>query len=163
MNELDFATVDEASRPYPEYLRELGRHRFSLAPAGNGLDTHRAWESLYLGVLPLVEDSPVSRAFAGMRIVGSENGEGSEGGAGEGGEAMKGRSEGEVQLMDGGLLPMVVVDDWRLISLHVLDAAWGLALERRWHWEVLALGSWRAAMQCCSRCPACLENDAMPS
>jgi hypothetical protein len=32
-------------------LRELAQHRFCLAPPGNGFDTHRAWESLYVSTL----------------------------------------------------------------------------------------------------------------
>ncbi len=45
--------------PYKEYLEELAKHYFSLCPRGNGIDTHRFWESLYLGVIPVVicEDS----------------------------------------------------------------------------------------------------------
>ncbi|NBP01354.1 MAG: hypothetical protein EBU90_14665 [Proteobacteria bacterium] len=43
-----------SSKPYPEYLQELAQHRFCLCLRGNGLDTHRFWESLYLGVIPVV-------------------------------------------------------------------------------------------------------------
>ena len=41
-------------KPYKEYLVELSKHRFCLCLRGNGLDTHRFWESLYLGVIPIV-------------------------------------------------------------------------------------------------------------
>lgn len=40
--------------PFEEYLNTLSRHRFSLCLRGNGLDTHRFWESLYLGVIPVI-------------------------------------------------------------------------------------------------------------
>uniref|UniRef100_A0A6C0H793 Exostosin GT47 domain-containing protein n=1 Tax=viral metagenome TaxID=1070528 RepID=A0A6C0H793_9ZZZZ len=42
------------NKPYIEYLRELAQHKFCLCLRGNGLDTHRFWESLYLGVIPVV-------------------------------------------------------------------------------------------------------------
>lgn len=42
------------SKPYGEYLRELSSYRFCLCIRGNGLDTHRFWESLYLGVIPVI-------------------------------------------------------------------------------------------------------------
>jgi hypothetical protein len=42
------------SKPYPEYLKELATYRFCLCIRGNGLDTHRFWESLYMGVIPVV-------------------------------------------------------------------------------------------------------------
>ena len=43
-----------SGKPYIEYLRELSEHRFCLCIRGNGLDTHRFWESLYLGVIPVI-------------------------------------------------------------------------------------------------------------
>lgn len=43
-----------SAKPYGEYLRDLARHRFCLCLRGNGLDTHRFWEALYLGVIPVV-------------------------------------------------------------------------------------------------------------
>lgn len=42
------------SKPYKEYLNELSKHRFCLCIRGNGIDTHRFWESLYLGVIPVI-------------------------------------------------------------------------------------------------------------
>lgn len=42
------------SRPYDEYLNELSKYRFCLCLRGNGIDTHRFWESLYLGVIPVI-------------------------------------------------------------------------------------------------------------
>lgn len=41
-------------KPFNEYLHELSQHRFSLCVRGNGLDTHRFAESLYLGVIPVI-------------------------------------------------------------------------------------------------------------
>lgn len=43
-----------SSKPYIEYLKELAQHRFCLCMRGNGLDTHRFWECLYLGVVPVI-------------------------------------------------------------------------------------------------------------
>lgn len=42
--------------PYKQYLQELSKHRFAFCIRGNGLDTHRFWESLYLGVIPVIID-----------------------------------------------------------------------------------------------------------
>ena len=43
-----------ASKPYKDYLYELSSHYFCLCVRGNGIDTHRFWESLYLGVIPVI-------------------------------------------------------------------------------------------------------------
>ena len=42
-----------APKPFRGYLADLARHRFAVAPRGNGADTHRFWECLYLGVVPI--------------------------------------------------------------------------------------------------------------
>jgi hypothetical protein len=46
-----------------EYLKTLVNYRFVLSPPGNGLDTHRTWEAMYLGVVPIVKDSVAMRSF----------------------------------------------------------------------------------------------------
>lgn len=43
-----------SSKPYKEYLYELSQHYFCLCVRGNGIDTHRFWEALYLGVIPVI-------------------------------------------------------------------------------------------------------------
>ena len=35
-------------------LKRLKDYKFSICPEGNGIDTHRLWESLYLKVVPIV-------------------------------------------------------------------------------------------------------------
>jgi len=44
-------------RRFRSYLEELAEHHFCLCPRGNGVDTHRFWESLYLDVIPIVRRS----------------------------------------------------------------------------------------------------------
>lgn len=36
------------------FVNELNNHAFSICPRGNGVDTFRMWESLHLGVVPIV-------------------------------------------------------------------------------------------------------------
>lgn len=36
------------------FLREIRNHTFVLCPRGNGIDTHRLWETLYMGSIPIV-------------------------------------------------------------------------------------------------------------
>jgi len=37
-----------------EYYIELASHKYAICPRGNGLDTHRLWECLYLDVIPII-------------------------------------------------------------------------------------------------------------
>lgn len=41
-------------RTKEDYLIELARHKYAICPRGNGLDTHRIWECIYLNVIPIV-------------------------------------------------------------------------------------------------------------
>jgi hypothetical protein len=41
-------------KPKKEYFLELAKYKYAICPRGNGLDTHRIWECLYLNVIPIV-------------------------------------------------------------------------------------------------------------
>jgi hypothetical protein len=44
------------------YLDNIYSHKFVLCPEGNGTDTHRTWECLYLGVIP-IEKRNINNSF----------------------------------------------------------------------------------------------------
>ncbi len=60
-----------ANLPVSQYFKEMAEHKFILCPTGCGLDSYRIWESLYLGCIPIIEDSVFSRKLleAGLPIV----------------------------------------------------------------------------------------------
>jgi hypothetical protein len=37
-----------------KYLDDIRNHKFTFCPRGNGIDTHRLWETLYVGGIPIV-------------------------------------------------------------------------------------------------------------
>jgi hypothetical protein len=49
---------------FDHYIKQVGRHRFMLCPEGNGLDTHRVWEALYMGSIPIVRRRVFMEMFA---------------------------------------------------------------------------------------------------
>lgn len=51
------------------YLQEMHSCPFTMAPRGNGIDTHRIWEALYLGVTPIVKRHPAMDWFEGFPIL----------------------------------------------------------------------------------------------
>jgi Family of unknown function (DUF6492) len=53
----------------PDCYRMLQRFRFIACPRGNGSDTHRLWETLYLGCVPLVDDIENTRLFSGLPMI----------------------------------------------------------------------------------------------
>lgn len=42
---------------FDEYLTDLHSHKFVLCPSGNGIDTHRTWEVLYIGGIPIEKNN----------------------------------------------------------------------------------------------------------
>lgn len=54
-NANDWCTVDQPNLDLATFQNKLLEHSFMLCPRGNGIDTHRLWECLYLGVIPIVE------------------------------------------------------------------------------------------------------------
>ncbi len=92
-----------------EYTKTLAGYKFVLSPPGNGLDAHRTWEAMYLGVVPIVKDSVAMRHFAGLGlplwIVGSW-------------DAVRSMTEAELamkyaQLERGFRSPALFMDYWR--------------------------------------------------
>ena len=59
--------------PWKDYIQELSEYKFCISPQGNGIDCHRTWECLYLGVIPIVEKSTVMNAFNDLPILFVEN------------------------------------------------------------------------------------------
>jgi hypothetical protein len=52
----DWCTIKQANLTLEEYKLDLSEHKFMLCPRGNGIDTHRLWECLYAGIIPVVEN-----------------------------------------------------------------------------------------------------------
>jgi hypothetical protein len=52
-----------------EFLHHLLTHRFVLCPPGNGVDTHRMWEVLAAGSIPIVLRSQAMMPFKDLRIL----------------------------------------------------------------------------------------------
>ena len=50
---------------HADFYRELSRAKFSIAPRGNGIETFRMWDSLYLGTVPIV----VSEAYFHQQLL----------------------------------------------------------------------------------------------
>src|SRR6185437_1247060 len=49
-----------ARRDFEDYLDALASSYFCISPRGNGIDTHRVWEALYLRTVPIVTRSLVT-------------------------------------------------------------------------------------------------------
>ena len=50
------------------YAKVASSYSYVLCPRGNGLDTHRFWETLYRGSVPVVLESPWSLALQAQGV-----------------------------------------------------------------------------------------------
>jgi len=49
--------------PFEEFMNEINKYKFVLAPRGAGVDTHRFWEALLMGSIPIVETSNLDSLY----------------------------------------------------------------------------------------------------
>lgn len=61
--------VPGPQKPFTKYLRDLRTSCFCLSPAGVGIDTHRTWEALYLGTIPVVTRSVLTEQHPDLPMV----------------------------------------------------------------------------------------------
>lgn len=46
--------IEQEKLSIADYLEKLNKYQFILCPFGNGFDTHRIWETLYAGSIPII-------------------------------------------------------------------------------------------------------------
>jgi len=56
-----------------QYLKDIKSSKFVLCPRGNGIDTHRIWESLYMGSIPIVIYENAHHLFTDLPILFIKN------------------------------------------------------------------------------------------
>ena len=53
-----------------EFMMELVKSKFVISPEGNGVDTHRTWESIYLKSIPIIENNPqIKFKYEGLPVI----------------------------------------------------------------------------------------------
>lgn len=50
-------------RNYKDYLNDLKHHKFVICPEGNGIDTHRIWESIYFQAIPIIKKNAYMNSY----------------------------------------------------------------------------------------------------
>ena len=51
-----------------EYLKELSNHKYCICPEGNGLDSHRFWEALWVESIPITLRNPLTEQIQKLGI-----------------------------------------------------------------------------------------------
>jgi hypothetical protein len=61
--------LKEYGRQTEGYFDALGKYAFVAAPAGHGIDTHRVWDSLYAGAVPIVASSGLDSLYRSLPVI----------------------------------------------------------------------------------------------
>jgi hypothetical protein len=54
---------------FDHYLDSIYNHKYVICPEGNGLDTHRFWETLYMNSVPIVEKNTSNWFYNDMPVL----------------------------------------------------------------------------------------------
>jgi hypothetical protein len=69
----EWCTVDTPNLSLFQYKEKLDKHKFILCPSGNGIDTHRLWEALYHGIIPIVENNIFCKCLEELPVLVVDN------------------------------------------------------------------------------------------
>ena len=69
----DWAIIDKPNLPLEKYYERIADSKFVLSPLGNGPDTHRLWEALYTGSVPITKYHETYQALKDLPIVFVDN------------------------------------------------------------------------------------------
>jgi hypothetical protein len=61
--------IDNPNQSLFNYLKKLSKYNFILAPWGNGYDTHRFWEAIYAGSIPITRDHLAYRSAKNLPVL----------------------------------------------------------------------------------------------
>jgi hypothetical protein len=64
-----WVNIDSPNQNKASYLNNLKSHSFVLCPWGNGVDTHRFWETLYAGSIPVTKYHPTYEAASELPVL----------------------------------------------------------------------------------------------
>jgi hypothetical protein len=109
-----------------EWLAAISHHRFTLAPHGHGLDTHRMMEILLMGGIPVIKKSTISSCYDDTDNHVNES-------------------------TPRGSLPVVVVNSWSEVTQVRLESEWSRITHispDSWDWKRLLLDYWAARIGC---------------
>ena len=59
----------ESPLPRTSYWNELSKYKYALSPLGNGIDCHRTWEILTLGIIPIIKNTSIKPVFGNLPII----------------------------------------------------------------------------------------------
>lgn len=69
LENFNWVTIDRKILDFNEYQDNIKNHKFVLCPWGNGVDTHRIWEALYSGSIPVIKDHITFKCLKSLPVI----------------------------------------------------------------------------------------------
>jgi hypothetical protein len=66
---VDWASIEPQLIPQEDYYKKAKNFKYSVCPRGTGIDTHRIYESLLFGVIPIVKSGELDDLYNKLPIV----------------------------------------------------------------------------------------------
>lgn len=128
-NESSFFDIPATPLNHSQWLTEIARYRFTACPFGHGLDTHRLWEVLLMGGIPVVKRSTITSCVDDSDNVLN---------------VLTNATTNTYKTVRRGSIPVVVVDKWTDLSKEFLEAAWKRFVETdiTWDYRRILMYSW---------------------
>lgn len=60
---------ENVAKPFEEYLCDIREHQFCVCPPGRGVDTHRCWEALMVGTVPIMVETALDSLYEHLPVV----------------------------------------------------------------------------------------------
>jgi hypothetical protein len=57
------------NKNFEGYIKELSTYKFCLSPPGRGVDTHRTWEALMVGTIPIMISTALDSLFEKLPVI----------------------------------------------------------------------------------------------
>jgi hypothetical protein len=73
LKEKKYIDHDTEKHNFKSYLQKLKAYKYVISPPGNSVDCHRVWESIYLGVIPIIERNIAMDYFYDLPILVVDN------------------------------------------------------------------------------------------
>lgn len=74
-NDKNWVTLQKGfnGEDYNRYIDNIYNHKFILCPEGNGIDTHRTWECLYMNTIPIEKININNKYYTNLPILFVKN------------------------------------------------------------------------------------------
>ena len=69
LSQKDYCFVEDHSDNLENYLNSLINYKFVVCPEGNGIDTHRLWETIYAGSVPIVRKHKTLESAENLPVI----------------------------------------------------------------------------------------------